>query len=113
MIEIYHNPRCTKSRQALALLEEKGIDPEIVKYLDKGLTFSELKSLLSKLNYSPIELIRKNEAIWKSDFKGKELSDSQIIQAMVEHPKLMERPIIINENKAVVGRPTEKTLEVL
>ena len=113
MIEIYHNPRCTKSRQALALLEEKGIEPEIVKYLDKGLTVSELKSLLSKLNYRPIELIRKNEAIWKSEFKGKELSDPQIIQAMVDHPKLMERPIIINSDKAVIGRPTEKTLEVL
>ena len=113
MIEIYHNPRCTKSRQALALLEEKGLEPEIVKYLDKGLTVSELKSLLSKLNYSPMELIRKNEAIWKSDFKGKVLSDAELIQAMVEHPKLMERPIIINGDKAVIGRPTEKTLEVL
>ncbi|MGB0838222.1 MAG: arsenate reductase (glutaredoxin) [Flavobacteriaceae bacterium] len=113
MIEIYHNPRCTKSRQALALLEEKRIEPEIVKYLDKGLTVSELKGLLSKLNYSPIQLIRKNEAIWKSEYKGKELSDSDIIQAMVDHPKLMERPIIINGDKAVIGRPTEKTLEVL
>ncbi|MDA8596548.1 arsenate reductase (glutaredoxin) [Flavobacteriaceae bacterium] len=113
MIKIYHNPRCTKSRQGLAYLEERSIQPEIIKYLDRGLTTEELKDILSKLNYSPLELIRKNEAIWKSDYKGKELSDQQIIQSMVNHPKLMERPIIINGNKAVVGRPTEKIEEIL
>ncbi|MGB0778358.1 MAG: arsenate reductase (glutaredoxin) [Flavobacteriaceae bacterium] len=113
MIKIYHNPRCTKSRQGLAYLEAKSIQPEIIKYLDRGLTTEELKDILLKLNYSPLELIRKNEAIWKSDYKGKELSDQQIIQSMVDHPKLMERPIIINGNKAVVGRPTEKIEEIL
>ena len=113
MIYIYHNPRCTKSRQGLALLEEKGLDFQVIKYLEQGLKTSEVKGLLKALDYTPIELIRKNEAIWKSDFKNKELDDDQIIHAMVEHPKLMERPIVIHHDKAVVGRPTEKILEII
>ena len=113
MIYIYHNPRCTKSRQGLALLEEKGLDIQVIKYLDQGLKESEVKGLLEALDITPMELIRKNEAIWKSDYKGKDLSDMEIIKAMVDHPKLMERPIVINQDKAVVGRPTEKILEIL
>ena len=108
MIKIYHNPRCTKSRQGLKHLQEKGLDFEIVEYLKTGLNQGELKSILVKLNFTPMDLIRKNEAIWKSDYKTqKNLSDQQVIQAMVEHPKLMERPIVINGDKAAVGRPTE------
>jgi len=113
MIKIYHNPRCSKSRQGLAYLEEKSIQPEIIKYLDRGLKTEELKEILLKLNYSPRDLIRKNEAVWKSEFKDKDLTDREIIQSMIDHPKLMERPIIINGNKAVVGRPTEKIDEIL
>ena len=113
MIYIYHNPRCTKSRQGLALLEEKGLDIQVIKYLDQGLKESEVKGLLEALDYTPMELIRKNEAIWKSDYKGKDLSDMEIIKAMVDPPKLMERPVVINQDKAVVGRPTEKILEIL
>lgn len=113
MIEVYHNPRCTKSRQAIKYLEEKGIEFKPILYLKEGLNQDELEEVVNKLNYKPIDLIRKNEAIWKSEFKAKQLTDEQIIMAMIEHPKLMERPIIINGSKAIVARPTEKIEEVL
>jgi arsenate reductase len=108
MIKIYHNPRCRKSREGLELLENTGKEFEIVKYLEDIPSKSELKEILGFLGMSPMELVRKNEAIWKENYKGKELSDDEIIAAMVEHPKLIERPIIINGKKAVVGRPAEK-----
>ena len=113
MIQILHNPRCTKSRQGLALLEEEGQTFEIIKYLEDKLTKSDLTSIITKLGISPIELVRKNEAIWKSDYKGKNLNDAQVIEAMIEHPKLIERPIIINKNKAIIGRPTEAIKTIL
>ncbi len=112
MITIYHNPRCTKSRQGVAFLNDSGKDFKTVLYLDNPIDKDTLKNLLKKLDYTPIELVRKNEAIWKEQFKGKELNDEQIIDAMIEFPKLMERPIIVNGAKAVVGRPTE-TIEKL
>ena len=92
--------------------KKSGNDFEIREYLKEIPTSEELSAVIELLGISPIELVRKNEAIWKSDFKGKELSDSEIIEAMVNHPKLIERPIVINKNKAVIGRPTEaiKTL---
>lgn len=107
MIEILHNPRCRKSREGLQFLEAKNIDFKVIKYLEDKLTFPELEAILVKLDISPIALIRKNETIWKSDYKGKKLSDKEVIDAMITHPKLIERPIIINKNKAIVGRPTE------
>ncbi|PHQ30204.1 arsenate reductase (glutaredoxin) [Leeuwenhoekiella nanhaiensis] len=107
MLKIYHNPRCRKSREGLAILEESGQDFEIVKYLDTPPSYLELAAILGKLNLKPIELVRKNEAIWKEQFKGKELSDEEIIQAMVDHPKLIERPIVVKNNEAVLGRPPE------
>ncbi len=107
MITIYHNPRCTKSRQGVAYLNDLGMDFETVLYLVNPIDTETLKILLKKLNYTPIELVRKNEAIWKEQFKGKQLSDEQIIEAMIEFPKLMERPIIVKDSKAVIGRPTE------
>lgn len=113
MIKIYHNPRCTKSRQGVAFLEEKGLDFEIIKYLEDSFTVETLSITINELGIKPIDLIRKNEAIWKSNFKGKGLSDAEIIQAMVDFPKLIERPIIVNNGKAVVARPTEKIEEVL
>ena len=113
MIKIYHNPRCSKSRQGLAILEETGKEFEIVKYLEDKLTSKELETIISKLGIKPIDLIRKNEAIWKSDYKGKTLSDIEIINAMVKHPKLIERPIVVNNKKAVVGRPPESILEII
>lgn len=113
MMKIYHNPRCTKSRQGLSLLEDSKIDFEIIKYLDTPLNQKELEEIISLLDISPIQLVRKSEAIWKENFKGKELNDAEIIAAMVAYPKLIERPIVINGNKAVIGRPTEKISEIL
>jgi len=113
MITIYHNPRCRKSREGLAIVEASGQDFEIVKYLDDPLTADALAAIISKLGIAPIDLVRKNEAIWKSDYKGKTLSDAQIIDAMVQHPKLIERPIVINNTKAVVGRPPETINTIL
>ena len=113
MIKIYHNPRCSKSRQGLAIIEESGKDYKIIKYLEEQLTFKELEAIISKLGIKPIDLVRKNEVIWKSEYKGKSLSDQQIIEAMVNNPKLIERPIVINSEKAVVGRPPETILNII
>ena len=112
-MKIYHNPRCTKSRQTLALLQENGVETEGILYLENIPTANDLKDLLSKLGISPMQLIRKGEAIWKENYKGKELSDAQIIDAMIAHPKLIERPIVVKDNKAVLGRPPENALELL
>lgn len=113
MITIYHNPRCRKSREGLTLLEESGKTFEVVKYLDDLLDKEDLKAIISKLGIKPIDLIRKNEAIWKSDYKSKELSDKKIINVMIEHPKLIERPIVVNGKKAVIGRPKELILDII
>jgi len=113
MIQIYHNPRCAKSRQGVAYLKENSVDFEEIRYLDKGLSKQELEAILKKIGIKAIDLVRKNEVVWKSDFKGKELSEAEIIEAMVSYPKLMERPVVINKDKAVIGRPTEKINEVL
>jgi arsenate reductase (glutaredoxin) len=113
MITIYHNPRCGKSRDCLALLETSDKKFEIIKYLETPLTFSELKEIIHKLNIGPIELIRKNETIWKENFKGKVLTDSEIIQSMVDYPILMERPIVVYKDKAIIARPLEKVNEII
>jgi arsenate reductase (glutaredoxin) len=113
MITIYHNPKCSKSREGVRFLEEAKIEFETIKYLDENLSKEELQSILKKLNYSPIQLVRTKEKVWMDNFKSKSLSDDEIINAMIENPKLIERPIIINGNKAVVARPTEKIKEVL
>lgn len=113
MIKIYHNPRCSKSRQGLAILEESEKDFEIIKYLDTPLSEKELTDIVSLLKIKPIDLVRKNEKIWKENFKGKELNDINIIKAMVENPKLIERPIVVNENKAVIGRPPENIKNIV
>ncbi len=107
MIKIYHNNRCSKSRNGVQLLEESGKEFKIIKYLENIPTQEELTNIISLLKISPIELVRKNEKIWKENYKGKEMTDKEIIAAMVEFPKLIERPIVINNNKAVIGRPTE------
>ena len=112
-MKIYHNPRCSKSRQTLALLQEKGVEPEVVLYLDTVPTNDELKILLAKLQIRPMQLVRKGEAVWKEKFKGKELSDDEIIAAMISNPKLIERPIVVKDNKAVLGRPPENALDLI
>ncbi len=113
MIKIYHNNRCSKSRCGIQALEESGKQFEVVKYLEDVPSEVELKHIIKLLGITPIELVRKNESIWKENFKGKTLSDDAIIEAMVANPKLIERPIVINGNKAVIGRPTEKILEII
>ncbi|MFI0429013.1 arsenate reductase (glutaredoxin) [Mariniflexile sp. HMF6888] len=113
MIKILHNSRCSKSRCGLELLEQSGKPFEIIKYLEDTLSTEELKDLIQLLGIKPIDLVRKNEAIWKTEFKDKTLSDDQIIEAMVKNPKLIERPIVINGNKAVIGRPAEKISEII
>ncbi len=104
-IKIYHNNRCSKSRNGLCIIEDSKQDFEVVNYLQNPPTKSELKDLLKMLNFLPIELVRKGEKIWKENYKGKELSDTEIITAMIENPKLIERPIVVKGNKAVIGRP--------
>jgi arsenate reductase (glutaredoxin) len=106
-MKIYHNPRCSKSREALQILNDLHRDFEVIDYLKNPPTKSELQNILSLLGFKPIDLVRKNEAVWKEKFKGKDLSDNAIIQAMIDFPKLIERPIVINDGKAVVGRPPQ------
>ena len=113
MLTIYHNPRCAKSRQGVAFLEENKQDFETVLYLKDNLNKEELTTLIEQLGVVPEALVRKTEKIWKETFKGKELSDQEIIDAMVAHPKLIERPIVSNGTKAVIGRPTESIQTVL
>ncbi len=110
---IYHNPRCSKSRQGLAILKDSNQDFEIVEYLKNPPSQDELSSIIKKLQIKPIELVRKNEAIWKEKYKGKDLTDEQIIKAMVENPKLIERPIVITNDKAILGRPPEIIKNIL
>ncbi len=105
MITIYHNPRCSKSREGVAFLEKSEKEFKTVLYLEDKFSTEELTSIINKLGIAPIELVRKNESIWKEQYKGKKLSDAEVIQAMMEHPKLIERPIVVNQSKAVIGRP--------
>jgi len=113
MIKIYHNPRCRKSREGLQILEESGKDFEIVKYLENTPTKEELSDIIKLLGIKPIDLVRKNESIWKENYKNKQLSDNEIITAMIENPKLIERPIVVNKNKAIVGRPPENIKKII
>ena len=113
MIKIYHNNRCSKSRSGLEILEKSGKEYEVVKYLENVPTTKQLKDIIKLLAIKPIDLVRKNETIWKENYKNKDLSDAQILAAMIENPKLIERPIIINGNKAVIGRPPELILDII
>ncbi|MEX1191685.1 MAG: arsenate reductase (glutaredoxin) [Brumimicrobium sp.] len=112
-MKFYHNPRCSKSRQTLQLLKEKGVSPEVVLYLENTPTVSELKNILEKLNIPAEKLIRKGESDFKENFKGKELSSQEWINAMIKYPKLIERPILVNGDKAKIGRPPENVLEII
>ena len=113
MIKIYHNPRCSKSRQGLEILENSKKEFEIVKYLEEIPTEKELTEIIKMLDISPIQLVRKTEKIWKENYKGKELSNKEVIKAMIKYPKLIERPIVINNNKAVIGRPPENIKSII
>lgn len=113
MIQIYHNSRCLKSRECLAFIEETGQEYEVIKYLDEVPSFEELKIIIKKLGIKPIELVRQKEKIWIDNFKGKEMSEDEIIQAMILNPILIERPIVINGDKAVIARPVEKAAAII
>ncbi len=113
MIKVFHNNRCTKSREALKYLEDKGLEYEVIYYMDDPLNYDELSAILEMMDVDAIELVRTNEAEWKENFADKELDDDELIFAMIEFPKLMQRPIVVNGEKAVVARPTEKIDEVL
>jgi len=112
-MKIYHNPRCKKSRETLQRIEAAGISPEIIKYLETPPSADELKSILRKLNLQAPELIRRGEKVYKEKFKGQDLSEKEWIQAMIDHPKLIERPIVIDGDRAVIGRPPEHVDELL
>ncbi|MEZ5537267.1 MAG: arsenate reductase (glutaredoxin) [Thiolinea sp.] len=113
-VTIYHNPRCSKSRQTMELLEQQNINPTVVKYLDTPPDAATLKSILNMLGLEPRELMRKGEAEYKElALDNPELSQEQLIQAMVENPRLIERPIVIKGNKAALGRPPEQVLDIL
>ncbi|GLQ75175.1 arsenate reductase (glutaredoxin) [Vibrio penaeicida] len=114
-VSIYHNPRCSKSRQTLALLEEKGITPEVIKYLESPLSVEQLKTVYAQLGLSSVrDMMRTKESIYKELSLGDEsVTDEQLFEAMVENPKLIERPIVIKGDAARLGRPPEQVLEIL
>ena len=110
---IYHNPRCRKSREALKYLQDKGYDFEIKDYIKNLLSLEEIVELIESLNIKPIELVRKNEAIWKENFKNKDLDDNQIINALSKYPKLIERPIVTKGKSSIIAKPIDKMLNFL
>jgi len=111
---IYHNPRCSKSRQALALLTEDNQEPEVIEYLKTPLNINQIKTLLRKLGLKPRDIMRKNEEAYKTlGLANPELSDTALIQALSEYPILLERPIVVAGEKAVIARPPEKVKELI
>ncbi|MBL4760152.1 MAG: arsenate reductase (glutaredoxin) [Mariprofundaceae bacterium] len=112
-VVIYHNPRCSKSRATLALIQEKGIAPEIIEYLDAAPSESELDAILGKLAIEPADLMRTGEDEYKEHIKDKDLSRSEAIALMVKYPRMIERPIVVHGDKAAIGRPPEAVLDIL
>jgi len=113
MIQIYHNPRCGKSRNCLAFINESHQDYEIISYLTESPDFDQLNTLLKKLNFKPIDLVRVKEKVWIEVYKGKELTHNEIIQAMVDNPILIERPIVVKGDKAIIARDLDKITSFL
>ena len=113
MISIYHNPRCYKSRTCCSMLEDLNLHPNIINYTKELFTEYTLSEVIRLLKIKPIELVRKNEPEWKEHYKEKELSNTEVIKAMVKYPKLIERPIVVNGNKAAIGRPMEAVQAIL
>lgn len=109
---IFHNARCSKSREAMSHLESQSCEIEVVDYM-KGVSEQQVREIVELIGIQPEELIRKNEAIYKENFKGKTLSDDEWIQAMVQYPVLIERPIVVQDGKAVIGRPVQKVIELV
>jgi arsenate reductase len=113
-VKIYHNPRCSKSRQTLQLLQENGIEPDVVEYLKTPPDKNTLKKILKQLGLSPRDVMRRKENEYKDNhLDDPSLTDDQLIDAMLKHPKLIERPIVVTDKGAAIGRPPENVLEVL
>jgi arsenate reductase (glutaredoxin) len=113
MITIYHNPRCSKSRECNVLLAASGKEVQVINYIETPFSVEKLKELIGLLNIKPIKLVRTSEQLWKDNYKGKKMNDAEVIKAMVQNPKLIQRPIVVNENKAFIARPVEKICEIL
>lgn len=112
-LTIYHNPRCRKSREAIRFLEEKGVSFNIVKYFDQPFDVNSLGEVLKKIDMKPSEILRRNEILWKKEYDCKNLSEDQILELLVEQPRLIERPIVTVGNKGVLARPIESLIEFL
>ncbi len=113
MLTIYHNPRCSKSRGCNTMLIDLGKEAKVINYMKDLFTEDSLSEVIKKLDIQPIELVRTTEQEWKDNFKGKDLSDQEIIKAMVQYPKLIQRPIVVNGDKAAIGRPLEAVQAIL
>lgn len=113
MIRIYHNSRCGKSREGLKIVEESGKPFEVIEYMKEPITPSELEEVIDLLEIEPMDLIRTKEQVWKDRYADLDLDDEELIMVMIEVPRLMERPIVVNGEKAVVGRPPERIKEIL
>jgi arsenate reductase len=113
MIQIYHNSRCGKSRNCLAFIENSKKEFEVINYLINPPSFEELSDIIEKLNIKPLELVRQKEKIWIENFKEQNMNDEQIIEAMISNPILIERPLVIMGNKAIIGRDLEKVAEFI
>lgn len=112
-LTIYHNTRCRKSREALELLESKGLEPKVIEYLKNPLSKKQIEALILLLKLDPMQLVRVNETLWKEHYKDKNFSKSDIIALLTKHPKLIERPIISSGTNAVIGRPIEQLIQFL
>lgn len=112
-MKIYHNPRCRKSRETLKIINDAGVEVEIIEYLKEVPSKEELTLILMKLNLKPIDIIRKGEAVYKEKFKNSNFNDEEWLTIMIEYPKLIERPIVIKGNKAILGRPPANVMELL
>ena len=112
-MKIYHNPRCSKSRETLQIIKDAGAEVEIIEYLNVIPTKEELKLILMQLNLKPIDIVRKGEAVYKEKFKNSNFNDDEWLTIMMEYPKLIERPIVIKGNKAILGRPPANVLDLL
>ncbi|MDX5326598.1 MAG: arsenate reductase (glutaredoxin) [Bacteroidota bacterium] len=113
MIRIYHNSRCGKSREGLKIVEESGKPFEVIEYMKEPITPSELEEVIDLLEIEPMDLVRTKEQVWKDRYADLDLDDEELIMVMIEEPRLMERPIVVNGEKAVVGRPPERIKEIL
>jgi polyphosphate kinase len=113
MMKIYHNPRCAKSREGLKYIEEKGFEVEIIDYMKSGITAREIKEFLYKSDLKVADIIRTSEELYRLEYKGKEFTEDEWIQILVENPKLIQRPLVIKGSHAVVARPAEEILKLI